>query len=416
MNDHNLMNLDQVRTFLAGTTCVEFKPASKAECYRWIQKKLTYLRYHDLCKKEKGEVILYLQKVTGYSRQQLTRLIEQHRKTRQVKLAPYKRRKFPIHYTREDVILLAELDELHQTLSGPATKKICERMFTVFHDAHYERLATISVAHLYNLRHTYLYRCKYQTFTKTQHTAIPIGERRKPQPNGVPGYLRVDSVHQGDQGKTKGVYHINLVDEVTQWEIVCTVERINENFLIPALEAALKAFPFLIKGFHSDNGSEYINHLTAKLLNDLLVEFTKSRARRTNDNALVESKNGSVIRKVLGYVHLPQRYAPLIQTFNEAYLNPYINYHRPCFFAENKVDKKGKICKRYLYENILTPYDKLKSLPNAAQYLQKGVAMEQLETEAMRLSDNEAAKRMKKARSQLFKQIFEQESLTLKVK
>lgn len=416
MNDHNVMNLDQVRTFLAGTTCVEFKPHSKAECYRWIQKKLTYLQYHDLGRKEKGEAIQYLKKVTGYSRQQLTRLIEQHRQTRRVKLVPYQRRKFPKRYTREDIILLAELDELHQTLSGPATKKICERMFAVFHDARYERLAAISIAHLYNLRHTYLYRNKYQLFTKTQRTSIPIGERRKPEPRGAPGYLRVDSVHQGDQGKIKGVYHINLVDEVTQWEIVCTVERINENFLIPALEAALKAFPFVIKGFHSDNGSEYINHLTAKLLNDLLVDFTKSRARRTNDNALVESKNGSVIRKILGYVHLPQKYAPLIQVFNEGYLNPYINYHRPCFFAENTMDTKGKIRKRYLYENMMTPYDKLKSLPNAQQYLQEGVTMKQLETEALHISDNESAKRMKKARYQLFKQIFEQESLIPKTK
>jgi transposase InsO family protein len=416
MNDQNLKNLDQVRAFLLGTPCVEFKPTSKQECYDWIQKKLTGFQYHHLCRKEKGEVIQYLQKMTGYSRQQLTRLIEQHRKKKRISLAPYERRKFSTTYTREDIILLAELDELHQTLSGPATKKLCERMFVVFKDQRYARLSGISIAHLYNLRGTYLYRNKYQTFTKTKRTSIPIGERRKPTPNGVPGYLRVDSVHQGDHGKIKGVYHINLVDEVTQWQIVCTVERINENFLIPALEAALAAFPFVIKGFHSDNGSEYINGVTATLLNNLLIEFTKSRARRTNDNALVESKNGAVIRKILGYVHLPQKYAPMIAQFNRQYLNPYLNYHRPCFFAQIKTDRKGKERKQYLYENMMTPYDKLKSLKNVAQYLKPGVTLKQLEAEAMSISDNEAAKRMKQARYKLFKQIFEQESLIPKGK
>lgn len=205
-----------------------------------------------------------------------------------------------------------------------------------------------------------------------------------------------------------------MVDEVTQWEIVCTVELISEYHLIPALEKALEAFPFVIKGFHSDNGSEYINATTAKLLNKLLVEFTKSRARKTNDNALVEGKNAAVVRKFLGYVHLPKRYATLINSFNEAYLNPYINYHRPCFFAQTIIDAKGKERKRYLYENMMTPYDKLKSLENAAQYLKPGVTLQFLDWVSMQHTDNEAAKRLKAARVKLFNKIFEQENLISK--
>jgi hypothetical protein len=85
-----------------------------------------------------------------------------------------------------------------------------------------------------------------------------IDVRKKPQHGGKPGYLRVDSVHQGDLEKQKGVYHINLVDEVTQWEIVMTVQGISEQFLDAALHMALKLFPFVIYGFHTDNGSEYI--------------------------------------------------------------------------------------------------------------------------------------------------------------
>jgi len=409
MNDLNIKNLDQVRGFLDGATSIKFQPQSKAECYRWIQSALTRFQYHALTKSDKGSVFAYLQKVTGYSRQQISRLIEQHRKTRLVVLAPYERTKFPKLYRKEDIKLLAEVDELHQIRSGAATKKTCERMFLVFKDTRYERLSSISVAHIYNLRKTLFYRERYQHYTKTKSTKVLIGERRKPFANGQPGYLRVDSVHQGDQDKVKGVYHINLVDEVTQWEIVCTVERISEYHLIPAIAKALAEFPFIIKGFHSDNGSEYINATTAKLLEKLLVEFTKSRARHTNDNALVEGKNAAVIRKFLGYIHIPKKYAELMNAFNYGHLNPYVNYHRPCFFSEIKIDKKGKERKRYLYENMMTPYDKLKQLPDAEQYLKPGITFKQLEKIAMQHTDNEAAKRLKQARYKLFKIIFEQE-------
>jgi transposase InsO family protein len=102
----------------------------------------------------------------------------------------------------------------------------------------------------------------------------------------------------------KGIYHINAVDEVTQWEIVGATALISEAGLIPVLEAMLEQFPFRIRGFHSDNGSEFINHTVSKLLNKLLIEQTKSRPRRSNDNGLVESKNGAVIRKHIGLMSL----------------------------------------------------------------------------------------------------------------
>ena len=135
---------------------------------------------------------------------------------------------------------------------------------------------------------------------KTRAVQVRIGERRRPRPEGRPGFLRVDSVHQGDLDGVKGLYHINLVDEVTQFQFVGSVERISEHFLLPVLAALFEAFPFVILGFHSDNGSEYINARVAALLAKLHAEFTKSRSRRTNDNALAESKNGSVVRKHLG--------------------------------------------------------------------------------------------------------------------
>ena len=305
------------------------------------------------------------------------------------------------------MLLLAHTDTLHGTLSGLATKKIMERAYGLFGDARYQRLATISVAHLYNLRQRPSYQHQRQVWTKTRPTTVPIGERRAPAPNNRPGYLRVDSVHQGDQDGIKGVYHINAVDCVTQYEGVATCEHISESFLIPVLEALLQSFPFTILGFHSDNGSEYINHRVAKLFNKLLIEEqTKSRSRHSNDNAQAESKNGAIVRKHLGYSHIPQRFATLVNAFCRDHLNPYINFHRPCLFAETITDAKGRQRKRYPYKLMMTPYEKLKSLPLAEQYLKTGITFQKLDVQAETISDNEAARCLNEARVILFKTIF----------
>src|SRR5579871_7013221 len=124
-----------------------------------------------------------------------------------------------------------------------------------------------------------------------------------------PGSARVrqpiDTVHQGDQDGCKGIYHINAVDQVTQWEIVAAVPQISEFWLVPVLEAILMQFPFVILGFHSDNGSEFINYTVARLLSKLLIEQTRSQAHHTGDNGLVECKNGAIIRKRIGFASMP---------------------------------------------------------------------------------------------------------------
>ena len=173
------------------------------------------------------------------------------------------------------------------------------------------------------------------------------------------------------------------------------------------LEALLQSFPFVILGFHSDNGSEYINHQVAKLLNKLLIEEqTKSRSRHSNDNALAESKNGAIVRKHLGYGHIPQRFATLVNAFCRDQLNPYVNFHRPCLFAETITDAKGRQRKRYPYKLMMTPYEKLKSLPKPTQFLKPDVTFEQLDAQATAMSDNDAAQRLNDARAILFKIIF----------
>ena len=407
LKTQGLQTLEQVRAFLEGSQPLGFEVPAREAAYEWITGELRRLQYPRLGKADKGLVRRYLAKVTGLSRAQITRLIKQFCDTGRIRdrrgppAVPFARR-----YTPADIRLLAEIDALHGTLSGPATRKLCERAYAVFGDTRYERLARVSNGHLYNLRHSQGYQRVRGTVDKTHPVKVAIGERRKPRPEGRPGFLRVDSVHQGDQDGIKGLYHINLVDEVTQFQFVGSVAHISERFLLPVLEALLEAFPFLILGFHADNGSEYINKRVAALLEKLRIEqFTKSRARKTNDNALVESKNGSVVRKHLGYAHIPAHFADPVNAFTQGVLSPYLNFHRPCFFPTEEVDAKGRIRKRYRYEDIMTPYDKLKSLPDTLQYLKAGITFEQLDAIAYAISDNEAARRLNQARAELFRSI-----------
>lgn len=409
MNIDNLTSIAEMEAFLSGSQAIAFVVASTAdERYRFIEKILKRFNYPRLKRSEKGITIKFLMKLSSYSRQQLTRLIKDfinkgrlHRQQRTVN-------GFTRIYTEDDINLLAKLDALHEQPNGMRIKKLCERAYHQFGELDYQRLSNISVAHIYNLRKTKTYQSCNQHFTKTQSKRnVNIGQRRKPRANGKPGYIRIDTVHQGDFEGSKGVYHINAVDEVTQFEIVVSVEKISEAYLIPALKKLLDAFPFTIINFHSDNGSEYVNKIVANLLKKLLIEFTKSRSRKSTDNALAEGKNAAIVRKIFGYSHIPQHYAETINLFNFNVLNPYINYHRPCLFPTLIVDDKNKQRKKYSYKNMNTPYDKFKSLPDAEQYLKPNLTFEMLDDIANEITDNEAAELLQQQRLLLFNTINE---------
>jgi len=405
MNDEQLQTVEQVRAFLEGSEAVGFRGVTTQEKYYWTEGVLIRFSYHRLKRAEKGVIRRYIEKLTGYSRSQVSRLMAEYKRTGRLRRRQYRRHRFPRKYTPSEVRLLARTDELHGWLSGPATKRIMERECQLYRHLEFGNICRISVAHLYNLRRSNTYRGMTRRFVKTKPVVSRIGERARPDPKGQPGYIRVDTVHQGDQDGHKGVYHINTVDEVTQWEIVASVQRISEAYLVPVLETMLAEFPFIIRGFHSDNGSEFVNAIVAKLLNKMLVRFTKSRPRHSNDNGLVETKNGCVVRKNLGYAYIPQSCAELLNGYNREFLNPYINFHRPCFFAVSVSDHRGKIRKCYPYHMVRTPYEKLKSLPEAESCLRPGVTFEALNAIASQMSDNQSAERMVKARFNLFQQV-----------
>jgi len=292
MNDEQLRTLTDLRGFLDGTVTMDFTVVED-ERYAFIARTVKRFGYGRLNRADKAVVLRFLERVSGYSRQQISRVVK------------------------------------------------------------------------------------------------PGSERRAPAPNNRPGYLRVDSVHQslprtrsgGDQDGLKGVYHINAVDCVTPYAGVATGERISEAFLIPVLEALLQSFPFVIQGVHTDN-------------------------------AQAESKNGAIVRKHLGYSHIPQRFATPVNDFCRDHLNPYSNFHRPCLFAELITDARGRQRKRYPYALMMTPDEKLTSLPQAQTFLKPGITFAHLDELAGVMSDNTAAERLNEARSILFKTIFNRSKTT----
>lgn len=402
MKDTNLNGMEELKKFVKGVPTKIFFSSNKKEAYKWIKNTLNKFIFRELKKKGRGKVREYIQKVTGYSVSQISRIIVKYL-SGNLTISSYKRNSFAARYSPADISLLCKTDNSHSRLNGNATKEILYREYKVFKKEEYENIRKISVAHLYRLRATRTYQSKSLTYTHTQAVKRNIGERRKPIPNGCPGYIRIDTVHQGDAEEKKGVYHINSVDEVTQWEIVASVEKISEAYLEPILRLIIDQYPFIIYEFHADNGGEYINYTVVDLLNKLLIKLTKSRSRQSNDNALVESKNGGVIRKHMGYFYIHQKYAPEINDFYMKYFNPYLNFHRPSGFATLKTDKKGR--QKKVYNLYQTPYEAFKGITGADKFLNPGLTFEKLDTIAYQYSDNEFATIMEKEKQKLFDKI-----------
>ena len=187
---------------------------------------------------------------------------------------------------------------------------------------------------------------------------------------------------------------------MTQWEILVCVDSITEESMAYVLHLALGFFPFIIAGFHSDNGGENINGSVSAVLQKLLIEQTKSRSGRCNDNALIESKNGSVIRKHMGHWHIPKYEARKINGFYRDCFNEFLCFHRMCAYPTTIVLDNGK--KKKVYEDIMTPVQKLLSIPNVERYLKEDVTIESLKEKMTRMSHLENAKIMHENKQKLF--------------
>jgi len=409
MDESRLRTIEQIEQFLGASTLIEFsRHGDDLERYAHISRVLQRFGYHQRNKRERGVLLRYLRHTSGYSRQQVTRLVAQWGKNRLAPVPLVKRycapaAPFARKYTPSDIELLVEMDKANEDVCGPAVVHLLQRAYKEYGDNRYERLAGLSVSHLYNLRKSAGYQALRVSFSKTRPVCNPIGVRKAPRPNGRAGWVRIDSVHQGDLDGIKGVYHITCVDCVSQWQVEACVQGISEAFLLPVLALILDQFPFEIVGFHSDNGSEYINKKVAGLLNKLNIEQTKSRSRHSNDNALAESKNASVVRKHMGYSHIPQKYAQPINAFFAQTFNSWLNWHRPCLFATEVVSDKGKIKKVYRHADVKTPLECLAQLSKKRLVTFKsGITLKALQAQARHRTDLQAAQEMQAAKAALF--------------
>lgn len=400
LDDSLLETIDNLRKFVDGSLPISFRPLRREDRSQWIRSTLVRFKYLMLKRADKKIVRQYVMKISSLSRAQITRHITAYRDNMPI-CVPYKRHQPFQVYTQSDTKLLAETDNLHQRLNGAATIVIMETEYERG-DQRYVRLKDISVSHLYRLRGTKRYCSHSITYKKTNPVQTPIGERRKPESNETPGFLRVDSVHQGDFDGKKGVYHINPVDEVTQWEVPVAVETLQESCVEPALDETFQFIPFVIKNFHSDNGSEYINEIVEQFLKRWKSKQTKSRPRHSNDNGLAETKNGAIIRKHMTHYHIPQHFAVRINKFYRDHLIPYLNFHRPCAFPDVEILSDGKKKITYPKKNYMTPYEKLKSLPDWEQYLRPGITQAMMEKQVIAKTPNQAARDMQKAKKKLF--------------
>lgn len=411
MNETRLRTIEQIEQFLSASEQIVFTAhEDDSTRYEHISRVLKRFDYPQRSKHERGVLRMYLQCTTGYSRAQVTRLVTQWNGNRFADVPLKKRYRAPAapfarKYTPGDIKLLVEMDKANEDVCGPAIAHLLQRAYRDYGDERYERLATLSVSHLYNLRKSAGYQAQRVIFTKTRAACNPIGIRKAPQPNGRAGFVRIDTVHQGDLDGIKGVFHITCVDATSQWQVEACVQAISKAFLLPVLESVIAQFPFEIEGFHSDNGTEYINGPVAEVLQKLRIEQTKSRSRQSNDNALAESKNASVVRKHMGYAHIPRQYAKSINEFYQEIFNPWLNLHRPCLFATEIINAKGKIIKRYKHEDVKTPLESLAQLcEKGLATLKPGITLEALQALAKSQTDLAAAQAMQCAKTELFAQ------------
>ncbi|MEO8597827.1 MAG: hypothetical protein ABI759_31195 [Candidatus Solibacter sp.] len=347
--------------------------------YAWIEQVLAGRSYESLDNQQRGAVRTLLRHGSGLSMPQITRLIRRYRQSGHVALPCEARRTFPVKYAAGDVELLVEVDRAHHCLSGPATRRILQREWQVFGKIQFARLAEISVAHLYNLRNSDVYLERMG-----QVPPLAAGEsptRRQLPLKRTPGWIRVSALHQSNLGAGT-VYRISAVDATTQWEVVACAPAIDELSALRVLDTLQQQFPFRLLAFHSPNGGEAVDSKLATLLNQL------SASPRNLSRTCSAAPRGEIL-----------------QRFYDAHLNPYLNYHRPCGFAQIRADDRGLRSRYYSEEDYLTPYEKLRSLAAAQHPLCGGVPWEHLDRIAYAHSDTEAARLMNSAKAALFQQV-----------
>ena len=380
-----MSTIDQLQALLHGDPPAKPHRRTRTDAYRFVEQMLRRIDYFHLGRSDKGVVRRFLGHETGLSRAQVTRLLNQHRTTGRV--VDHRRataRSFPRHYTNADIERLAEIDALHGSWCGAITRELCARAWHLFEDQRFERLAGISNGHLYNLRHSTTYRRHRATRPEPTHPiSLMPNDRWRPRPYGRPGHIRVVPLRPHGPGDTDGPHHLNLslVDEVTMFQLVVSVEHLDPECLTAVLHALRKALPFLVRSFHATAGAAHDARRAAGVLHELNLADPCALRRDC----------------------ILSRRTQQVNAFARKVLSPYLNYHRPRRFPGRRAGPTARLRTDRRKTCVLTPYERLKSLPDAASCLKPGTTFADLDAIATAVSDNDAARALSEATVRLLR-------------
>lgn len=174
----------------------------------------------------------------------------------------------------------------------------------------------------------------------------------------TPGFVEIDLVgHDGGDNNDVFCYTLCVTDVATGWTCARTVRSKGERIVATALQQIQLELPFALLGIHSDNGSEFINHHLLHWANLMHITFTRGRPHRSNDNAYVEQKNWSVVRRAVGYFRYdtPREMELLNRLWVEH--TQLTNLFVPQQKLVSKTRTGAKVSKRY--DKATTPADRL---------------------------------------------------------
>ena len=396
-NSHKL-SIEQIKNLL-NVENLDIGIDNSKDAYTWINSLLRNVRYNSLPKKDKHYVILYISKVLDLSVERTRHLASLWCKKGNIEYKKYKRSHIYRKYSIDDITLLLDTFNIHK-VNGNAVKKILQDEYQIYGRKEYSNISNISGGYIYTLL-----KDKYRNLSKTKSIRSDIGIREPLRKDGKPGHLSIDTVHQKENNQFKEFYYINIVDFHTQWQLIYVVKQISEKYLLPVLQDMLQKFPFKIIEIHSDNGFEYINHKVSDILLRLHIKQLKSRPYKSEDNGQIETKN-TIIRKEMGYFPMPEKYIQPLSIFFSKYYNDYLNYHHPCAYPTLTKDNKGRIRRKYIQSNYMTPYQKLKEIDPKGITLQKGISFKDMDKKELQYSHNEYIKIVEKEKNKILKNFF----------
>ncbi len=331
-------------------------------------------RYASASKKERGKMLDEYVRTTGYHRKHAIAVLRGKRNRTPGKI----RRPRPSQYMVEDARALERLSELFDGINAKllrgAMDNELEHLYTSgflrVSRACYQRLKRISPATIDRLRTRYgrgmpprvkRGRTKPGTLLKSQIPIRTWADWNEDQP----GFTEMDLVsHDGGLERGDHAWTLNFTDIKTTWTECAAVRNKAQQYVFEALKRVRARLPFPLLGIDSDNGSEFINDELMRYAQQEHLTFTRSRPGRQNDNAHVEQKNWSVVRRFVGELRYdtPAQLALLNQLYEV--LHAYINFFLPTQKLKDKVRTGAKV--KRVYDDPATPYQRVLADPHLA--------------------------------------------------